>query len=401
MSENAPQTVLLLSSAEKGHAFIRECRAQGCHVILLTREKWAHATWPWESIDQLETLPSLDEWNDVLGVVNRIARERHIDRIVALDDFDVECAAMMREHLRMPGMSYSTSRRFRDKLAMRVAAVDNGIVVPDFVQTLNVAEIAAFVERVSPPWILKPRGEAAAVGIRKIESVSVLWSALNELDDRHPYFLVEQYVPGDIFHVDSIVSEREVVFALPSRYGKPPFDVAHGGGIFTTRTLTPESGDAQTLRALNREVIKALGLVRGVTHTEFIRGHEAGQFYFLETASRVGGANIAELVEASSGINLWQEWARIELATGRRGYSLPEHTDRPAGILISLAHQQHPDTSAYDDPEIVWRLNKDFHAGLIVTSESDARVGELLESYSRRFVEDFSVTMPPPDSLRH
>ncbi|MCC6742621.1 MAG: ATPase [Acidobacteria bacterium] len=400
MSDEPPLTVICLSSSEKGHAFIRECRAQGCYVILLTRDKWAHATWPWESIDQLETLPSLDEWTEVMAVVNRLARDRHIDRIAALDDFDVECAAMMREHLRMPGMSYSTSRRFRDKLAMRVAAAEHGIVVPDFVHTLNAADIAAFVERVPPPWILKPRGEAAAVGIRKIESADLLWSALNELDDRHPYFLVEQYVPGDIFHVDSIVSERDVVFALPSRYGKPPFDVAHGGGIFTTRTLAPESGDAQTLRALNRDLIQGLGLVRGVTHTEFIRSHEHGQFYFLETAPRVGGANIAELVEAASGINLWQEWARIDLSEGRFGYELPEQLDRRAGIIISLAHQQHPDTSAFDDPEIVWRLQKDYHAGLIVASDSNERVEELLESYSRRFVEDFTVTLPAPDSLR-
>lgn len=401
MSDASPLTVICLSSSEKGHAFIRECRAQGCHVILLTREKWRHANWPWDCVDEIETLPSLDEWSQVMAVINRLAREKRIDRIVALDDFDVECAAMMREHLRMAGMSYSTSRRFRDKLAMRVAAVENGIVVPDFVQTLNVGAISDFVERNEPPWILKPRGEAAAVGIRKIESADVLWSALNELDDRHPYFLVEKYVPGDIFHVDSVVSEREVVFALPSKYGKPPFDVAHGGGIFTTQTLDPASGDAQTLRALNRELIQALGLVRGVTHTEFIRSHEHGQFFFLETAPRVGGANIAELVEASSGINLWREWARIELANGRHGYDLPEHGDRRAGILISLAHQQHPDTSAYDDPEIVWRLQKDYHAGLIVASDSNERVAELLESYSHRFVDDFAVTMPAPDSLRN
>lgn len=400
MTDDAPLSVLCLSSAEKGHAFLRECRAQGCHVVLLTREKYAGAGWPWEAIDQLETLPTLDAWNDVLGVVNRISRDRKLDRIVALDDFDVECAAMMREHLRMPGMSYSTSRRFRDKLAMRTSAREHDIVVPEFVLTLNASEIAAFVERVPPPWILKPRGEAAAVGIRKIGSVAELWSALNELDDRHPFFLVEQFVPGDIFHVDAIVSEREVVFAVPSRYGKPPFDVAHQGGIFTTRTLPPDSGDAQTLRALNREVIQALGLVRGVTHTEFIRAHEHGRFYFLETASRVGGANISDLVEMSTGINLWQEWARIELATGRHPYALPPCGERPAGLLISLASTKHPDMSAYDDPEIVWRLEKDYHAGLIVASEDPGRVESLLEEYSRRFIDDFNITLPAPDTLR-
>ena len=59
--------------------------------------------------------------------------------------------------------------------------------------------------------------------------------------------------------------------------------------------------------------MSAFGLVRGVAHTEFIKSHNDGQFYFLETAARVGGANIAEMVEAATGINLWSEWAKIEL----------------------------------------------------------------------------------------
>jgi len=297
-------------------------------------------------------------------------------------------------------MSYSTSRRFRDKLAMRVAARDAHIAVPEFVHTLNGDDIKAFAERVSPPWILKPRGEAAAVGIKKIESHDELWPSLEALGDRHAFFLLEQFIPGDIFHIDSIVSEREVVFSVPSKYGRPPFDVAHKGGIFTTRTLPRESGDAQALVALNRDLIAALGLVRGVTHTEFIRAHEHGRFYFLETASRVGGANIADLVEAATGINLWAEWARIEVCGTARHYELPERRADCAGIIISLAKQEQPDTSAYDDPEIVWRLTKDHHAGLIVSCDDAARVEKLIEAYSHRFYEDFSVTLPAPETLR-
>jgi hypothetical protein len=401
MTESAPLTVFLLASAEKGAAFIRECKRQGNYVILLTRHKYKDEKgWPREAIDQMELLDTLDDFAAVLRLVNDVARQRRIDRVVALDDFDVETAALVREHLRLPGMSYSTARRFRDKLAMRVCARDADIAVPDFVATINGADIGEFAERVPPPWILKPRGEAAAVGIKKIESAGELWPALEALGDRHPFFLLEHFIPGDIFHVDSIVWDREILFAMPSKYGRPPFDVAHKGGTFTTRTLPHDTGDAQTLLALNREVITCLGLVRGVTHTEFIRSHEGDLFYFLETASRVGGANIADLVEAASGLNLWAEWACIELCASRSPYKLPERRDVNAGLIISLAGQQHPDTSAYDDPEIVWRLDKNYHAGLIVASPDPARVEALLEDYSHRFYNDFSITLPAPETLR-
>ena len=126
---------------------------------------------------------------------------------------------------------------------------------------------------------------------------------------------MEQFVPGDIFHVDSIVSEREVVFSVVHQYGRPPMQVMHEGGVFTTRTVDRASRDWKELTALNAGLAPSLGMVRGVTHAEYIRAHADGRFYFLEIAARVGGAFIADLVEVSTGVNLWREWARLEVAT--------------------------------------------------------------------------------------
>ncbi|HEX6606698.1 MAG TPA: ATPase, partial [Chloroflexia bacterium] len=128
---------------------------------------------------------------------------------------------------------------------------------------------------------------------------------------------------------------------------------------------------------------------------------EDGRFYFLETAARVGGANIAELVEAATGINLWAEWAKIELAGGERPYELPPTREDYAGLIISLARQDYPDTSAYQDPEVVWRMVRLHHAGLIVAAPDPARVQVLLDDYSRRFYQDFWATLPAPDKAAH
>ncbi len=202
---------------------------------------------------------------------------------------------------------------------------------------------------------------------------------------------------GDVYHVDSIVENGSVLFAAAFRYGRPPMAVAHEGGIFTTRMLERGSEEERRLQALNRELLRALGLVRGVTHAEFIRARDDGRFHFVETAARVGGAHIADVVEAATGANLWAEWARIETATPDRPYRLPALRSGYAGSVISLARQERPDTSAYGDPEIVWRLDKRHHAGLVVASDDPERVASLLESYARRFAEDFLATLPPPE----
>ena len=389
-------TMLCLASYYKGEAFLRECKRQGCRVLLVTVESLSNADWPRDSIDDVFYMPDLYNREDVIKGISYLARTQPIDRIVPLDDYDVETAAVLREHLRIPGMGDTTARHFRDKLAMRVKAKDHQILVPEFVHVLNYDRIRDYLERVPPPWVLKPRSEASAIGIKKAESPEQVWQLLEELGDRQSFYLLEQYVAGDIYHIDSIVSEREVVFAVAHKYGHPPMDVAHGGGIFTTRRVPAQSADAQALEILNRELIATLGLVRGVTHTEFIKGHD-GRFYFLETASRVGGANIAELVEASTGVNLWCEWAKIEIGRGECHYELPAHRDDYSGIIISLARQEWPDTSGYTDKEIVWRLNKRYHAGLIVAASDPARVEHLLEEYIERFLTDFHATAPLPN----
>ncbi len=407
MSSSSPQgqpkqplTVLCLASYFKGLDFVRECRRQGARVLLLTSNSLREEEWPRESIDEFFYIPDVEKaWKmeDVLLGVSYMARTENIDRIVPLDDFDVETAAMLREHLRVPGMGDSTARYFRDKLAMRTKARDEGLAVPQFIHVLNHARVHDFMSRVRPPWVLKPRSLAGSMGIKKIGSPEELWAALELLGDQQSYYLLEQYVPGDIYHVDTIVYESEVLFAIASRYGRPPMDVSHEGDIFTTRTLPRGSTEERSLLALNEKVLQAFGLVRGVSHSEFIAGRD-GTLYFLETSARVGGAHIADLVEAATGINLWSEWAKIEIAGGKAPYRPAVARNENAGLLISLARQEHPDTSAYNDPEIVWRLNdKKHHAGLIVKSADPGRVQELIGNYAQRFRQDFFASQPPRD----
>ena len=174
--------------------------------------------------------------------------------------------------------------------------------------------------------------------------------------------------------------------------------VMHEGGVFTTRTVDRASRDWAELTDLNSRLAPALGLKRGVTHGEYIRAHADGRFYFLEIAARVGGAFISDLVQFSTGVNLWREWAKIEVAHLRgEAYVPPVPRQDYAGSVLCLAKEAEPDTSAFNAPEIVYRMKKDHHAGMIVKSENPQRVASLLEEYSHAFASQFLASMPPPD----
>lgn len=388
-------TFLGITTYEKGQEFMRECKRQGCSVILLTAEKLRNADWPRECLDDTYYLPENLPIADILQAVSHLARTRKIDRIVALDEFDMETAATLREHLRIPGMGLTTLRYFRDKLAMRMRALDRNLRVPDFVPIVNHQDIRYYMEHVPGPWVLKPRQEASAIGIKKIQTAEDLWPVLDQLGDKQSSFLLEKFLPGDVYHVDSVVSENEVAFANVSKYGKPPMNVAQGGGIFTTFTVPRGGEEDSALRALNRELLSALGLLRGVSHAEFIRAYADGHFYFLECAARVGGAYINEMVEAATGINLWREWARIEIAGGDGSYRLPPVREEYAGVILSLARQEDPDTSGYPDPEVFLRIKRHHHAGLVLRSQDPQRIPKLLDDYARRFAEEFLAVEPP------
>lgn len=393
MDPKRPLNVLVLSGIFKGDRFIKQCKKRGCNVTLLTTEKHTDDPWPRECLDGFFAQAVRSPIEHTLNTVSYLARSTAFDLIAPMDDYDVEVAAALREHLRVPGMGASRARYFRDKLAMRMKAREGGLNVPDFCAVINYDQLREFMARVPAPWMFKPRSEASASGIKKLHDPEQLWRLLDQLGDKQSHFVMEQYVPGDIYHVDCLVSEGKVVFAEVHRCGAPPFDVTHGGGVWRTRTVERGSEDEKVFKAFNEKVMKTLGQERGVSHTEFIKGKD-GKIYFLESAARVGGAFISDLVEASTGINLWEEWANLEIDQGKVPYKLPERRSEYGGVVTTLAKQQWPDLTGYNDPEIVLRPGKEHHAALIVRAKTAQRADELVESYANRFLEDFMTSAP-------
>ena len=225
-----------------------------------------------------------------------------------------------------------------------------GLRVPEFSPVFNDQELHEFTGRVPPPWVLKPRSSAAAIGIKKVANRDELWRALEAAGDERSNGVLEQFVQGDVYHVDSIVWNGAVVFAVAFKYGRPPMEVSHQGGLFVTRRLPDDSAEgAVAARGQPPAAGRARAAARRLAH----RVHPApptAAFVFLETSARVGGAFIVDTIEAATGINLWREWAKVDVAGEGGDYAVPAHRRDYAGIVLSLARQEEPDMSAYADP---------------------------------------------------
>ena len=391
-------SILCISTYEKGQRFLTQAAAEGCEVRLLTVDKLRDADWPKDILAEFLTMPENLTPGQVLNTVSYLARTRRIDRIVPLDEFDLEAAALLREHMRLPGLGETATRFFRDKLAMRTEARAAGIAVPEFCPVFNYDGLRAYMRDVPGPWLLKPRTNASAIGIKPIRHPDEIWPILDALGDLQSHYVLERFVAGAVFHVEGVTWRSKLLFSQAFAYGRPPIETMHRGGIFSTRTLPAGSADALGLAEIHSRLLPALHLETGVTHSEFIKAEADGRFYFLETAARVGGAYIADTLELATGLNPWAEWARLEVAAACGiEYTLPPLRREHAGAVISLARQAEPDTSGYDDPEIALRLHKDHHAGLLLRSSSCARIESLVESYSQRFLTDFNAVLAAPD----
>ncbi len=396
------KTIVCISCYYKGYDFMDEMKKLGNKVILVTSENLKEKNWPWHAIDEVFYMPEIKPsvWNldHLIQGFSHLMQTRKVHAVIALDDYDVEKAALIRETFRIPGMGQTTHRYFRDKLAMRQKAKDSGINVPEFTAVFNNDEVNAFADKVPAPWVLKPRSEASASGIKKLSSKDELWESLNNLGEERHLFLLESFKPGDVYHVDSLTFNKEIVFTSASKYLAPPMQVSHEGGVFRTKTLGRYSDEFQALEKANEKVLSNFGLMNGATHTEFIRSRENGKYYFLETSSRVGGAHIPDLVEASSNINIWREWARIEDALLKgNDYNISKPTGYYSGLIIALIKDQTPDYRVFECEEAVRFLPIDYHVGIVYKSKDAEVIQERLDRSAEKIQSEMLNILPPKD----
>lgn len=138
--------------------------------------------WARESLDSIITVSDNAQIEDYIHAASEAARHAKPNIVVALEEADVITAARIREHLCIRGMTGTQARRFRDKLAMRVKAKQARVRQPEFVHLLSYREVGEFMERVAPPWVIKPRADASSVGIHKLSEPEQVWRSIDLVD---------------------------------------------------------------------------------------------------------------------------------------------------------------------------------------------------------------------------
>ncbi|MGC1871755.1 MAG: ATPase [Acidobacteriaceae bacterium] len=330
-----------MAASHTGDRFLEELANLGCRVVLLTIDAHRDAARPADAISELQSMPAGMTLQQITNTVTYLARSRKFARIIALDNFNVPIAAELREHLRIPGMGVTTACYFSDKLAARLKAAQVEMAVPAFTSVSNYDELRQFMQAVPPPWLLTPRSASCSSESRRLHESEQVWRALDALGDFQSGFLLEQSIEGDRIHVDSLTADGTVVFSAVSPYRAASAEGVATGELLPTVQKASSKAEIERLRRSNTALLSSMRMARGVTHTEFLRSHATGDVYFMETSASVDDRCVENMMQDHHGLDLWKEWARLEVAAMRgERYTLPSFArDRKA--LSSSSEGQH------------------------------------------------------------
>ena len=230
----------------------------------------------------------------VLAAVATLPGAPPFDRVISVSEYELLDAARVREHLQVPGPSLYEARLVRDKVAMKAAVSLAGIAVPRFLPLGTLADAPARLAAL--PWtgrtVLKPTHGAGSEDVVIFDRVASCLRALHDrttgvkaLDGAAPAvagFELEEFVEGDILHLDGLVQDGVVKAVIASRYV---------GNCHQYAANRPMGSSQFDLTAAQREwvqgVIRAVRIGQGAFHLEVIDSPRG--YVFLEIGNRTGG----------------------------------------------------------------------------------------------------------------
>lgn len=307
--------------------------------------------WAAPDISLVRNAILVDDPGDVESALSGLARRglepTSFDAVCAASEDYITESAVLAQLLGATGLSVRTAIACRDKSVQKARIRAAGVRVADATVLPDVADLAhggALPESARFPAVLKPVGGVGVTHTAIVENAGQLVDAARrQADSGIRTALLEEYIDGDEWVLDGVISNGQVVFLSVGRYGDPLICVQDGKIVRSiVRDPDIDAADYAAAQPFAQSAVTALGIVDGVIHLETFRDAATREFVFGECAVRPGGSWICELVEAKFGVDLHA--AHLRAACGilgtpdpkvRPGYFGMAQIPMVAGILES------------------------------------------------------------------
>lgn len=284
-----------------------------------------------ERAAEVVTVPATDDFTQVRKAAEALVPRFGVPaRVVALNEGDLETAAMLRSHFGCPGQTPVRLDRFRDKLKMIEMVAAAGIPTPPSADAPGPDAVCDFADRYGWPVVVKPRRGTASRGVVRLDSLDDL-ARLRDLPAEPR--LVQRFCADEIYHVDGLWTGTRLGPWRASRYFNTPVDFNAGGVLGSVEV--DDQALLEKLGEFTAAAAAALDDQPWVFHLEVFVGTAADgppRLTFLEVGYRVGGAEIPFIWREVHGIDLMAAAADVQL--GRQPASMPPSSWRTGGWLL-------------------------------------------------------------------
>lgn len=262
-----------------------------------------------KDINQFIYFEKYNDDEELENLVIKLHQQEKFDLLIALSEKDILRVAKLRELLGIQGQNYFSALLYRDKYIMKKFAKIIGLNVPEFSTFSEPCELMEKVSKIGFPILIKPLSKSGSEGVQVLKNKEEYDDYLEKKSLWGENYDVEQFILGDMYHVDGIVENNKLKFVSVSKYwnslGKSTtlMESTQNTTItFADFTINKSDWEFLLLKGETKKFVEKSNFNNGTIHAEFIISEKDKTPYFIEIASRTGGLMISDTIEKKYGI---------------------------------------------------------------------------------------------------
>jgi biotin carboxylase len=277
---------------------------------------------PYENLtDSLKTalteyykVDSMEDYDQMYRAVAFLCyKHGSMDGLESNNEYWLEQDARLRTDFNIPGMKTADMEHVKYKSKMKPYYAKAGIPTARYHLVTDLTESLAFVEKVGYPVIVKPDNGVGATTTYKLKSEDEL-RAFHEEDFHGVQFIMEEFVPGEIYSYDAIMNSKgEPIFETGNH---TPISIMDSVNNHDDSVFYIEKHIADDVRAAGRAAVKSFGVKSRFVHFEFFRLTEdhdylgkKGKIIGLEVNYRPSGGFTPDMINYACSTDVYKDWA--------------------------------------------------------------------------------------------
>ncbi|WP_139405814.1 ATP-grasp domain-containing protein [Aeromonas veronii] len=353
---------------------------------------------PQGTYKELHVVELIDNDSYIRQLLVALGSKYTINAVIAMDEQCIYPSALAREYFNLPGLRPDAAEMVRNKHKMKEWVSKSSVSCPEFISGNSISEIFKFYKE-HGRVVCKPLDGMGSKETSIIESDEQLSNVISllEKENRLHNFIFEEFIPAEIYHLDGVYYNSELVFSSLGSYDEPPVYFANSVG--QTTNLTHHGIIYEKANQALHDIMQTFKLEFGVFHFEFF--YYKNEVVFCEIGLRPAGGGIVEAIKFQCGTDLNREMVRLSLglspttiAHGKAFAKVISFFAHNVGKVLSVSSSDEFDQDIYPyvkinrqcgDVNNPPRHNTDFVATFVMVDDNQ----ESLENKAKALVNKF------------